>query len=81
MPEAFRDAPVLYMGLADYYTAFWKLDSDRPIGMVAGRIPWTSIDRYAQRFTITGWDFDRFERFIRAMDDAWIIHHNPPKSG
>jgi hypothetical protein len=76
------DAPELYQGLSDIFTAFWKLDSDRPIGMVAGRIPWSSIDRYARRFDITNdEDFHRFEYLIREMDDAWIVHHNPPKSG
>ena len=34
--------------------------------MVAGPIPWSSLDRYAQRFDVG--DFNVFESHIRAME-------------
>lgn len=79
LPDSLKDAPVLFFGLADYYSAFWKLSTDRPIGMGVGQIPWSSLDRYAQREGIDEDEFVRFEYLIRVMDDAYLEHANKPK--
>lgn len=54
------------------WKAFWALSTDRQIGMTAGAIPWSSIDRYAQRFDVIGDEFERLMRVIRAMDGAYL---------
>jgi hypothetical protein len=46
------------------------MNTDRPIGMSAGPIPFTSISTYADRVGIDGDDFTYFVCMIRAMDDA-----------
>lgn len=79
LPDSFRDAPELYLGLAEYYTAFWRLHTDRPIGMVCGQIPWSSIVKYAELNDMDYDELERFELLIRAMDDAWLEHANKPK--
>lgn len=58
--------PVLFAHLQFYLDAFQSLRYDRPIGMAVGPIPWSSLDRYAQRYDIG--DFAKFERYIRAME-------------
>ena len=37
-----------------------------------GRIYFSAIERYAERFNITGSDFDSFLLFVRAIDDEFI---------
>ena len=59
-------------GLGFYYSAFSELSTDRQIGMSEGWIPWGSIDRYAHRYGLTGWDFERFRILIRGMDIEYI---------
>lgn len=55
-----------------YLDAFNSLRYDRPIGMVAGPIPWSSLDRYAQRYDVG--DFDVFESHIRALENVLLQH-------
>lgn len=38
----------------------------------AGPIPWTAIDRYAERHGIDGERFDELERYIKAIDAAYL---------
>jgi len=59
-----------------YREAFTDLSGDRPLGAMggAGPIPWSSIDRYAQRAEVEGDGFDRLKRMIRAMDRAYLEH-------
>lgn len=55
------------------WSAFWDLNTDRPVGMGVGPIPFTAIDRYADRYGIEGLDaFDALRELIRAMDDAYL---------
>jgi hypothetical protein len=49
-----------------YMSAFYELSSDRHDGGMM--IPWTSIDRYAERYGLTGADFDTFLDVMRKMD-------------
>lgn len=54
------------------WEAFGALSTDRPVGLERGAIPWSSIDRFAQRYGIDGDEFARFLRLIRAMDAAYL---------
>jgi hypothetical protein len=80
--------PELAEHLEFEWRAFLDLRRDRSNGFELGRIPWSSIDRYAQRYRIDDLDeFERFARLISAMDDADREHHqqmtpppnHPPK--
>ncbi len=52
-----------------YLNAFTQLSSDRPAGGAGGApIPWTSIDKYASRYSVKGQDFDVFVDMVRMMD-------------
>lgn len=56
-----------------HWSAFWDLNTDRPVGMGVGPIPFGAIDRYADRYGIADIDeFDAFRELIRAMDDAYL---------
>lgn len=79
LPESFLNAPSLYFGLNEYYSAFWRLHTDRQIGMGIGPIPWASIERYADRENMDDEELERFEVLIRAMDNVYLEHANKPK--
>ncbi|HEX2554252.1 MAG TPA: hypothetical protein VHL98_11150 [Microvirga sp.] len=76
-PRALLEQPEIWPHLAWVWDAFNDLSSDRPFGAMggAGRIPWSSIDRYAARHGIDDPDaFDRFKRLLGAMDRAYLDH-------
>ncbi len=52
------------------WQAFGELRTDRPVGIEAGAIPWSSIHAYALRHAVDGEEFDRFVQLIRALDAA-----------
>lgn len=62
------------------WRAFWSLSSDRPAGFALGQIPWSSIDRFAERYAIGGEEFDRFTALIQAMDARFRAYHKPPET-
>lgn len=57
------------------YTAWSELRDDRHFGAMGGmgRIHFTAIDRYAERFGIAGEAFDDLLLFIRAIDDEYLL--------
>ncbi len=62
--------------LTFHWSAFNTLSSDRQSGMGLGPIPWTAIDRYAQRYGIDDPDeFDRFCRLIGVLDREFLKWH------
>jgi hypothetical protein len=64
-----------YPHLTFYWNAFFNLSSDRQVGLSLGRIPWTSIDRYAARYRVDNPDsFDLLVRFLRAMDEVLLAY-------
>ena len=71
--------PSLMPHLSVYWDAFHSLRYDRQIGMAVGPIPWSSLDRYAQRYDVG--DFSVFEGHLRAMErvqmewDAKAVKH------
>ncbi len=78
LPQALKDEPAIAPHLIVVWRAFLALRGDRQIGFGGvGAIPFLAIDRYAQRYGITGADqFDRFLTLIMAMDDAYREHAN-----
>jgi hypothetical protein len=82
--KALVNKPELHERLQPYWDAFWCLDADRQVGMGgASRIPWTAMDRYAQRHELEGDDFLRLEYLLRRMDTAYLNHikRKKPSSG
>lgn len=82
--KALIDKPELHERLQPYWDAFWSLDADRQVSMGgASRIPWTAMDRYAQRHEIENDDFLRLEYLLRRMDTAYLnyIKRKKPSSG
>jgi hypothetical protein len=55
-----------------YWVAWHCLTSDRPMGAMggAGRIPWSVIDRYAERNLFD--DSDHLARILLVMDDVYL---------
>lgn len=61
-------------GLDCWYEDFWRLSTERQIGMGAGPIPASAIDRH-----VAGWsyeDADAFEHCIRRMDEVYLMKAN-----
>lgn len=50
--------------------AYNALATTRSIGMATGPIPWTAVDRYAERYGIEGDAFERLTAWVRMMDHA-----------
>jgi hypothetical protein len=66
-----------------YWVAWHNLTADRPLGALggAGRIPWSAIDRYAERNHFE--DVDLLARMLWAMDDvylAWVAEKAKSKT-
>lgn len=74
LPDAIMDAPELYAGLEAYYEAFIELSTCRDHGMGVGPIPWTAVDRYAERHGFRGDGFFYLLKMVRALDDAFLKH-------
>ncbi|WP_443136604.1 phage tail assembly chaperone [Methylobacterium sp. Leaf399] len=74
-PRALLEQPDLWPHLQFASDAFSDLSSDRLIGAIGGcgPIPWSAIDRYAERYGIDNLDeFERFRRFIRGQDRVYL---------
>lgn len=89
LAELGRDLPAGYLRRPEvepegipYWDAFWELSTDRQVGMGTGPIPFSALDRYADRFGLSAPDdFDRFRAIVRAMDDAYLSHKSSSISG
>jgi len=55
-----------------YWRAFNELSTERQAGMVAGPIPWSTIEQYAERNP--GLDPDALLLLMREMDDVYLFH-------
>lgn len=57
-----------------YWNAFQELQSERPIGGMggAGSIPWTAIDRYADRHGYVEGGYYDFHELMRFLDNKWL---------
>jgi hypothetical protein len=81
VPEGYDKRPTVENAFRFYEDAFWRLNNDRALGFGIGPIPFSSIDRYAQRYRIV--DLDEFETFltiIKALDSEYLRLHAPASS-
>jgi hypothetical protein len=81
-PEKVPPRPELPAALLWYWEAFREVGADRSVGMGTGRIPFISIDRYADRYGIADIDaFERFRAIIRAMDTEFLAPRTAAEPG
>lgn len=80
--KAMDSRPEIDPYLKFVWSGFWELGSDRPIGMGGvGAIPFSAIDRYAQRLGIDDPDqFARFLHLIRSLDAPYLAKTNKASS-
>jgi len=71
-PAALLRQPELSPDLEVVLTAFSRLSRDRAVGFALGPIPWSSIDRYAERHGIDGDAMDRLSFLLMRMDGAYL---------
>lgn len=64
-------------GLDLYLQAFFELNCDRPIGMVAGPIPWTAMAAYAKYHELDTEQSEELFYFLREMDRAYLDFTRP----
>lgn len=70
-PQALLERPTLQPGLDVYLAAYYELQHDRPIGMSAGTIPWSSIQRWADLHGMLDMDeVADLENHIRMLEAA-----------
>jgi hypothetical protein len=74
VPAALLAKPDLLPGAQFYMDAFWDLSGDRQLGAMggAGRIPFTALDRWAERHGVEGRQFDLLRAVIRRLDDIYL---------
>jgi len=74
VPRAILERPELYDDLQAVWSAFWFLNSSRPVGMSVGAIPLTEIFAYWDRLGVTldEEDFGDKVRLIREMDMTYL---------
>ena len=70
IPQALLDKPDLPQSMVFFWTAFLELNTCRG----EGNIPWTAIDRYAERYDVTDDLFEDLVEIIALLDDAMIEH-------
>lgn len=70
LPPEFLD------GFGGWYTDFFRLSTERQIGMAEGEIPSSAIDRHT-----VGWPYDdaaMFEHCMREMDKIYLARSEKP---
>lgn len=75
VPESL-EPPEFIDGYDGWYGAFFRLSTERQIGMVEGEIPASAIERYT-----AGWhyeDADTFELCVREMDKIYLTRGEKP---
>lgn len=74
IPDRIVNAPELEMGLEFTYDAFQRLNTERPVGMGPGPIPWSAIDRFAFRYELDEDEQSDLEFLIGKMDETYLKH-------
>lgn len=72
---AIRNRPSI-TGYEWLWEAYLDLSTCRAIGMGAGPIPWTAVQRYAEVDQLGTEETRMLHGVIRHMDDVWLKHYN-----
>lgn len=72
IPKKIADAPQLLPGLDFFYTGFLELCTCRSVGFGTGPIPWTAVNEYAMRHSLTDEEFDTFSAAIKRLDVVYV---------
>lgn len=54
-----------------FWRAYHDLETERPLGMDVGPIPWRAIITYAQTYRLQTAEREVFVQVIRALDNRW----------
>jgi hypothetical protein len=68
LPDKIANMPDLNLGLDFYMEVYLDLCSDKDVGFGEGPIPWSSMDNYAKRYDIVGYEFERMVMILRSAD-------------
>lgn len=68
------------IGYVWLWEAFWDLTTCRPVGEVAGPIPWTAIQRYAEVEKLNADDAYALHQVVRHMDQAFLSYFEKKRS-
>ena len=69
IPEHIQNRPTLLQGLEAFYNAFHALDTERSHQFGLVKIPWSSIQYYAD---VNGLDAYDTHYLVRSMDNAYL---------
>lgn len=69
IPEHIQNRPILLQGLDVFYDAFHALDTERSHQFSTVKIPWSSIQYYAEVNELDAYDL---HYLIRSMDNAYL---------
>ena len=72
IPDQLKNAPVLMDGQEFYWNAFWRLSSDRPVGMGLGPIPFSSVVMYASLYDMDHEGLTELAHIMQGMDNAFL---------
>lgn len=76
-PHAFFNRPEVDEVNALYWEGFHILSTERQIGMAAGPIPASKIEKYAVDLGLASDEIDIFDRVIRNIDSAYLSESSP----
>ena len=72
LPDWFMDEPEIEPQDRFFIKAFFDLDTCRSVGMDIGRIPWSIIVQYSDRYKLDEDVSEAFVDIIREMDNAFL---------
>lgn len=64
-----------------FLTAFYRLSTERSVGMGVGPIPWSKIIDYGERYGFTGLSLDLFLDIIERMDSHYTAQAAKERTG
>jgi hypothetical protein len=74
IPKSILNAPTLFAGNEYYYSIWWELQSDRPVGFAPGMIPSSAVRSWLKDndIPIGSEDAEDVLYIISQMDVAWL---------
>jgi len=80
LPDAIRNAPELNKGLQIFLQAFFDLDTERPVSLEIGRIPYFKVKKYGKSLGYKKQDLRYFIDVINRLDLAYVKKQNGKSS-